>query len=167
MQKELNRFTRFTTDNGLLAFALFSVGVKMVEIWNCYTAELLESLGEPSVKTARERGKRGKVRFVFERSEQLESYLKVWSAAQQRAKDGSVMEMKNATPLEFIEMAAHLLLLRSGFMDLWKKVPARFVKSYGDADILPGNDGSKIVMHPGFIMATENLSPEKRKAIGL
>lgn len=161
------RMTRYTTTNGLLAFALYSVGVRMVGIWNCYTKDMLDSMGVPSIRAAREAGKRGKVWFVFERCDQLEPMLKVWDEAQEKVKAGKPMHLKKADAAEFMQMAAHLLLQRADFMELWKKVSARFVESNGEPEITPSADGGKLVVMPGFKMASEGLPKNQARALGL
>lgn len=156
----------FTTTNGALAFALFSAGIPLLQIWNCYTAAALEKIGARSVKDARENGKRGKVFFVFERSETQARFVNIWDEQAAKVDAGEALSVKNATPDEFMRIACHLLKQRSDFMELWKKVPGRFIESNGDPTTTE-HDGQTIVLSPGFKMATENLPAKQRKAIGL
>jgi hypothetical protein len=191
----------FGTGDAILAFSLRLAGLPFVDermpLQNLYDEDILKGIKgmdfrgltlEAAVKKAFAAEKRGQIRYLFQRAEELGSLLKAYEDEQHIVATYTgdaaerLQEIMRAAAAG--EMSAHEALLRIAcvtmkmrvqFMNMWKELtPFIRVWSEGESSIRDGTietrDGPrpcKVVSNPGFKIVPLNASPGLRKEMGL
>ncbi len=173
------------TVDGILAFALYLSGHTHWPI-NSYTVEMLRRLGFGGMKpreaalAAVSRGKKGNVRFVFDKYPPAQ-LLNIFTEQENQFKDElkregrdvfkTVLEAYKAGDIEFEELTIRLvcilLKMRIDFMNAWKyQVPMLRLANPGETERETRGD-STIVTYPGFTEVAANASKETFERLGL
>lgn len=192
MQKLGRNSAPFSTTNAILAFSLRAAGMPFADPhWPCkneYTVETLRKLGFSgsvdlleTVKAAVKTKKRGTVRYLFENSAKLSSFLKIYR--QQEAEieaDGKPIEMdvfqlglmnKVASgamdPQEaLLRLNCVTLKLRVQFTEMWMRTPGiLIVDNPGKSQTVETASGT-VVRHPGRRAVSTNASEETLRRLG-
>lgn len=190
----------FELSDGILAFCLYLAGLPFLTTRNLYTAEIFKALGFKGeidlCETAQEcveQSIKGKVQYLFRKTPELRTLLKIFSDQQERVKTGEgdakdvireLMERfsRDEMSLEetLLRISCIILKLRGPFLNRWKEEvplvavinpgkPRKFkttatVKLKGvGTETVPANG----VEFPGFKWIRADASDEFKKEMGL
>lgn len=174
----MQQVIHFTTQNAPLAEALTVVGFKLLDIWNVYTDARLDSIGMPTVATAKENGKPGILTYVFERTTQLQDALAAWDATGEHLKKNdpkliTALQIPEDRIEDAIALVRFTMFAHKPFHALWRGVPALYKEEKGGEPtetVEPRPDlgegwSQRVVTLPGFKVVSDNVSEEDRNKI--
>jgi hypothetical protein len=197
MQKLSPSELPFSTDKAILAFCLYIAGVPFHNpkqpLRNEYTREFLIDwlkkrgvTGEVDLfekaKEAAALGVRGRIRYIFKRTEDLPKLLKIFNAQQaeidapdskvsasqwelellQKVAKGEVSPQEALLRLNCVSLKMNVL-----FRNIHKELPAHFqAGNPGDPKITETPTG-KVVEYPGFKMVSTNASDKTLRKLKL
>ena len=178
----------FKTDDAILAQCLVNAGVPEWQTpTNCYDEAILRGLGfrgltlDEAAKAAWQQKKRGHVDYYFERTPELDHFIKSYreQVAEIESKDadkdaGAALRaiIARATapenPMDEREALLRItcinLKLRVAFVNRWKELtPFLRIQEAGSAQ----ETGENTTRHPGFKLIPLTLSAERKAKIGL
>ena len=176
----------FETRDGILALTLYLCGYQFYCV-NCYTADLLRNLGykgmtmpEAAMQAVKD-GKKGKLRYIFEKYPRTE-HQNFYTEQEKQFEDD---ERRDAREVFFEllerfkagEMPRDELVMRMGcflfktrieFMNKWKgEVPMLHIANPGRTTHVSDGRGGGTYTSPGFVEVLANASQETFKKLGL
>lgn len=195
--------TPFSTQNAILAYCLHMAGVPWANIDHpikvVYSEAILNKFTngsgeriykgwefEKAVRDAHEKGRRGHIEYMFQRTQRLDILLKTYERqVKQLEKDeGYAHElvqrisegfMTDAWDVTMVRLACVFLKMRVPFMEKWQHMipwivirnEGRVTRSKGMINTKHGQREADMVSSPGWKMIPLNASKEMREKFGL
>lgn len=166
MQEAVHKPLHFTTGNAPLAYALATVGFRLLAIWNRYTDPALDALKMPTATAAKAAGKPGNITYCFERRADLAATLAAWDAAGLALKAGDAINT-NVEAADAIAIVRATLYGHDPFFALWKTQPAIYLQ-VRDGEVTSDEDPEthvKVEHYPGLRIVSDGINEEDRKTV--